>query len=120
VGGLVLALSLSIAYRNVSAGSGQSSGKPAGNVENGKKLYAANRCWECHDDQGQGGNGPRIGPTALSLATVTAYLRHPRGQMPPYIPKVVSDAEIADIYAFLQSQPKPPAAKSIPLLNSLE
>ena len=51
------------------------------------------------------------------MTAVTAYLRHPKGQMPPYIAKVVSDEEIADIYAFLQSQPKSPSAKTIPLLN---
>ena len=38
--------------------------------------------------------------------------------MPPYTSKVVSDSELADIYAFLQSLPQPPAAKSIPLLNN--
>jgi cytochrome c553 len=37
--------------------------------------------------------------------------------MPPYLTKVISDAEVADLYAFLQAQPKPAPAKSIPLLN---
>jgi mono/diheme cytochrome c family protein len=37
--------------------------------------------------------------------------------MPPYTKKVVSDRELADIYAYLQSIPQPPAAKSIPILN---
>ena len=37
--------------------------------------------------------------------------------MPPYTSKVVSDSEMADIYAFLQSLPQPPAVKDIPLLN---
>jgi hypothetical protein len=36
--------------------------------------------------------------------------------MPPYTSKVVSDAELADIYAYLQSIPTPPPASSIPLL----
>jgi len=38
--------------------------------------------------------------------------------MPPYTVKVVSDKELADIYAFLQSISQPPAVKSIPLLNN--
>jgi hypothetical protein len=37
--------------------------------------------------------------------------------MPPYTAKVLSDSELADIYAFLRSVPKPPNAQSIPLLQ---
>jgi hypothetical protein len=37
--------------------------------------------------------------------------------MPPYTEKVLPDKELADIYAFLKSLPRPPAATSIPLLN---
>jgi hypothetical protein len=36
--------------------------------------------------------------------------------MPPYTGKVVSDQEIADIYAFLLTIPEPPAVASIPQL----
>jgi hypothetical protein len=37
--------------------------------------------------------------------------------MPPYTAKAVSDQDVVDIYAFLQTIPAPPPAKSIPLLN---
>jgi len=37
--------------------------------------------------------------------------------MPPYSGKILSDGDLADIYAYLQSIPKPPDATSIPLLN---
>ena len=37
--------------------------------------------------------------------------------MPPYSEKILSDGDLADIYAYLQSIPKPPDAASIPLLN---
>ena len=36
--------------------------------------------------------------------------------MPPYTAKVVSDQELADIYAFLLTIPTPPAANTIPIL----
>jgi hypothetical protein len=36
--------------------------------------------------------------------------------MPPYTAKVVSDQELADIYAFLVTIPAPPAANTIPIL----
>jgi hypothetical protein len=37
--------------------------------------------------------------------------------MPPYTAKIVSDQQAADIFAFLQSLPKPPAVETIPLLR---
>lgn len=89
-----------------------------GNGENGKKLFAAYGCYQCHGRQGAGAaTGPRIGPPAISLAAVLRYVRAPTGQMPPYTAKVVSDQDLADIYAFLKSFPAPPPAKDIPLLN---
>jgi hypothetical protein len=36
--------------------------------------------------------------------------------MPPFTVKVMSDQELADVYAFLQARPRPPAVESIPLL----
>jgi mono/diheme cytochrome c family protein len=92
---------------------------PAGNVENGKKIYSAYGCYQCHGYVGQGGAaGLRLTPVALSWPNFTKYVRHPAGQMPPYTAKVVSDQELADIFAFLQSIPKPPDVKSIPILNN--
>jgi mono/diheme cytochrome c family protein len=38
--------------------------------------------------------------------------------MPAYNEGVMSDKEIADIYAFVQALPGPRPAKDIPLLNS--
>jgi hypothetical protein len=35
--------------------------------------------------------------------------------MPPYTAKVLADADLANIYAFVRSQPEP--AKDIPLLK---
>ena len=89
-----------------------------GNAENGKKLFAAYGCYECHGRQGAGAAiAPRIGPPALSLVGVIRYVRAPTGQMPPYTAKVVSDQDLADIYSFLKSFPAPQPASSIPLLN---
>jgi hypothetical protein len=38
--------------------------------------------------------------------------------MPPYTAKVLKDAELADIHAYLKTIAKPPDPASIPLLNS--
>jgi mono/diheme cytochrome c family protein len=99
---------------------GKSDASVSGNVENGKKLYRSDGCFECHGTEGQGAaevTGPRIGPPQLSFEGFTAQLRHPSGQMPPYTGKVVSDRDLADLYAYLQSRPKAAQAKDIPLLN---
>ncbi|HXR35333.1 MAG TPA: cytochrome c [Candidatus Binataceae bacterium] len=90
---------------------------PAGNVQNGMKLFAADGCYECHGRAAQGGVGPRLGPHPLPLAAIITYIRQPTAEMPPYTAKVISDAEIADIYAFLQSIPDPPKPDTIPLLK---
>jgi mono/diheme cytochrome c family protein len=39
--------------------------------------------------------------------------------MPAFTDKVVSDEDVADIYAFLKSLPAPKPAKDIPLLNQI-
>jgi len=92
---------------------GQDSG-----AANGKKLFSKYGCYECHGTQGQGTTaGARLAPKPIALAALIAYVRRPGGQMPPYTAKVVSDAELADIRAYLASIAEPPPAKSIPLLN---
>lgn len=100
------------------------SSEKTGDAGNGKKIYVAVGCYQCHGRHGQGGAsapvgsyGPRLAPTKLPLAAIRAYVRHPGGGMPPYSPKVLSDSQIDDIYAFLQTVPAPPPVKDIPLLN---
>ncbi len=90
----------------------------AQNAENGKALFKKDGCYECHGYAGQGGSaGARLAPNPLPAAAIIAYVRHPAGQMPPYTAKVISDAELTDIRAFLATIPAPPPVKNIPLLN---
>jgi ubiquinol-cytochrome c reductase cytochrome c subunit len=91
---------------------------PAGNAETGKKLYNSYGCYQCHGYEAQGGAaGPRLGPRPMPYPAFSRYVRQPTNQMPPYTVKVVTDAELADIYAYVQSRPAPPPADSIPLLK---
>jgi mono/diheme cytochrome c family protein len=83
---------------------------PAGNAEHGKKVFEAQGCANCHGAEGQGGaqsstghGAPRIGPTRLALPAFLRFVRSPAGQMPPYSAQQVSDSDLADLYAFLQS-----------------
>ena len=93
---------------------------PAGNAQKGKQLFQNDGCYQCHGREAQGGlgTGPRLAPRPIAFAVLSKYVRQPTGQMPPYTSKVVSDQDLADIYAFLQAQPQPPPAKNIPLLNN--
>ena len=91
-----------------------------GNIENGKKLFLRDGCWECHGTVGQGGrDGARLADTALSAAQLTRYVRKPTGAMPAYIDKVLSDQELTDIWAYMKSLPNK-QAKDIPLLTELK
>ena len=88
---------------------------PAGNAANGRKLFASIGCYQCHGYEAQGSTatGPRLAPRPLPFPALSRYVRRPAGQMPPYTAKVLSDAELADIYAFLQSAPAPPATPAL-------
>jgi mono/diheme cytochrome c family protein len=83
----------------------------------GAALYKKNGCYECHVNDGQGGpQGPRLGPNPIPFPRFVAYVRNPTGDMPPFTAKVISDQDLASIYAFLQARPTPPPVKDIPLL----
>ena len=91
---------------------------PTGDAENGKNLYINRGCFQCHNTMAQGGGaGPRLAPRPITFPAFIKQFRQPRDEMPPYTAKVISDKEVADIYAFLSTIPSPPAANTIPILN---
>jgi mono/diheme cytochrome c family protein len=103
----------SVAYGQVSA--------LAASAENGKVAFVKNGCWQCHDFDGQGSvatsGGRVIANTRLPFDAFKAYVRDPGGSMPPFHVEILSDSDLADIYSYLESLPKPKPAKDIPLLN---
>jgi mono/diheme cytochrome c family protein len=91
---------------------------PAGDAENGKKIFASYGCYQCHNYAANGGGaGPRLAPNPIAFQAFTRQVRKPSNEMPPHTAKVVTDKELADIYAFLLTSPAPPAASSIPILK---
>ena len=91
---------------------------PAGDADRGKTLFARNGCYQCHNYEGQGGAaGPRIAPNPLPFRGFTAYVRAPRGDMPPYTVKVMSDQDLADVHAYLRSRARPRDVSTNPLLS---
>ena len=100
------------------AQAGQAAGAPAGRIDVGAALYRKVGCFQCHVNEAQGGaNGPRLGPDPVPFARFSQYTRKPNGDMPPYSEKVLSAQDMADIYAFVRSRPRPPALSTIPLLT---
>ncbi len=68
----------------------------------GEALYRYFGCFGCHGYQAEGGFGPPLAGTGLSLQELRAQVRKPRERMPAYAPERISDEELAYIYVFLQ------------------
>ena len=80
---------------------------PPGDPVNGKRVFMADGCYQCHGTLGQGSRptGPHIAPNPLPYAAFAAQLRHPANAMPPYTTVVLPEQELADIYAYLLTIP---------------
>jgi mono/diheme cytochrome c family protein len=90
----------------------------AASTENGKRVFMRVGCWQCHGTVGQGGvTGPKLAPNPLPFDALSAFVRSTNRAMPPYREQVLSDNDLADIYAYLRSIPKGPDPVNIPLLN---
>jgi cytochrome c553 len=78
--------------------------------DRGKRTYMKVGCYQCHGREAQGAStGPRLGPDPLPWPQFARDVRSPRNEMPPYTMKVLSDEDLADVYAYVSS--RPPAAR---------
>jgi mono/diheme cytochrome c family protein len=89
-----------------------------GNAAKGKELFFNYNCYSCHGFSGQNGPGNRLVPMKMSQAAFMVYVRKP-ARMPTYSAKVISDQQLADIFAHIKSLPDAPAAADIPLLQDI-
>jgi cytochrome c len=93
----------------------------AGSPEKGKASFTRYGCFQCHGTVGQGSiatsGGRVIYDTALPLEAFMSFVRTTNRNMPPYSEKVLPNQDLEDIYAYLESLPKPADYKTIPLLN---
>jgi len=100
----------------------QAQDAPHGDANNGKRLYLADGCFTCHGRVGQGGAyntpAPILAHTAMPFDGFKGQVRNPVNDMPAYPAAIVSDKDIADIYAFVESLPGPRAPKDFPILNN--
>ena len=95
--------------------------EPAGDPVNGKRVYLADGCFECHGRGGQGGQfnyqTPALAKTALPVESFVAFLREAPNDMPSFSASVLTDKDAADIHAFLQTLPGPRPVKEIRQLD---
>jgi mono/diheme cytochrome c family protein len=100
----------------------QAQDEPRGDAGNGKRIYLAVGCFTCHGRSGQGGayNGPApiLASTAFAFDGFKGQIRNPSNDMPAYSDAVLSDKDIADIFAFVKSLPAARSAKDISILNN--
>jgi len=113
----VLTLLVAVAIGEQAAA--QAPAEQRGDATSGAKLFVDRACWQCHGLAAQGGGiaGPRLAGRVQVWAAFAAYVRRPTEEMIPYTPNVLSDAELADIFAWLRALPPPPAVDSLPVLS---
>ena len=90
-----------------------------GNPQKGKLVFENLGCNKCHGSEGEGVSGagqnagvPRIASTSLPLPAFVQLVRKPKNLMPPFGSERVSDSDLADVHAFLQTLK--PSAKQEP------
>jgi mono/diheme cytochrome c family protein len=92
----------------------------AADAVRGKEIYIKVGCYGCHGYDGQGAStGPKLAPDPMPADALANYIRNSAPNlMPPYSEKVLGDAEVGDIHAYLVTIKKPPSVKDIPLLSN--
>jgi mono/diheme cytochrome c family protein len=93
----------------------------AADAARGKVLFTQKYgCYQCHGTEGQGSpvTGKQLAPNPLPYEALSAFVRTTSREMPPFKESVLPEADLADIYAYLQSIKPGPDYKSIPQLNN--
>jgi mono/diheme cytochrome c family protein len=101
LGGVALLLPIALA-----AAPAQNTKPPgAGNAAQGKLLFESAGCAACHGNLAQGisGVGPLITPPPFAIPEFINFLRRPSGAMRLFSKEELSDAQLSDIHAYLQS-----------------
>lgn len=69
----------------------------------GRKVWTEKPCIGCHGANAEGNLGPRLAGTRLTFEQVLRRVRTGKTLMPAFAPEQVSDLEVRQIYAWLQS-----------------
>ncbi len=61
------------------------------------------KCSQCHGAEGRGGKGPASCRSSGAMQRALELVRHPLCDMPPIPASEVSDAQVAQIVAYLKT-----------------
>ncbi|HXP87194.1 MAG TPA: cytochrome c [Bryobacteraceae bacterium] len=100
---------------------GALSASAQGDAKAGADHWMKYTCYGCHGFSGQNGPGMRLVPMKMTVENFTKMVRNPSApnRMPPYSEKNLTDAQVANIWAYLKTLPDAPPAKDIPLLQQI-
>jgi mono/diheme cytochrome c family protein len=80
----------------------------------GQQLWPEKPCISCHGAQAEGNVGPKLAGTPLTFDEVLLRVRTGKGVMPAFTTAQISDAELQNIYAWLESLAPPPTVEPSP------
>jgi mono/diheme cytochrome c family protein len=120
LGRLLLIGCLTLATETAATAPGTAGPPSPGAAASGRQTFVRVGCSECHGTQGQGSSaGRNLSQQLMPLPALIAFVRAATGAMPSYSTAVLSDAELSDIHAYLQSLPASPSPDRIPALKDL-
>ena len=78
-----------------------------GNADAGKAMWNGQQMWcrNCHGEKGEGAFGPDLAARKLSFDQFKHAVRQPWGVMPAFTPEWISDQDLQNLMAFLDTQP---------------
>jgi mono/diheme cytochrome c family protein len=97
--GIIVILSLTLAA--CGGGGSSSSTAPTGDAAAGQTTYASLPCVGCHGENAEGSVGPKLTGYAGGWDKFQNQVRNGREEMPKFGTDVVSDQQLADVYAWL-------------------
>ena len=98
--GIIVILSLTLA---ACGGSSSESNVPAGDAAAGKTAFASLPCVGCHGSNAEGNVGPKLAGFSEGWDVFQSTVRNGKEEMPKFGTDVVSDQQLADVYAWLIS-----------------
>ena len=91
-----------------------------GAIDRGRANFKDFGCVKCHGAVGQGSaSGLKLAPEVLPADAIITFLRGTTGPMPRYGAEIMTDAQIKDVHAYLEAQPKPQSPDNIPALRNI-